>query len=99
MGFIYLWLLERSLQFSSAIEVHVFVRPYSEELCPLPQHKGNSTINQAISVQCALGQYSKAIGSVLSVVTLIAFILFLIFGAGRERKKGGKGIASVIHLP
>lgn len=54
MGFIYLCLLECSLQFSSAIEVHVFVRPYSEELSPLPQHKANSTINQAISVQSSV---------------------------------------------
>lgn len=46
--------LAGSLQFSSAIEVHVFVRPYSEDLSPLPQHKANSTINQAISVQSSV---------------------------------------------
>lgn len=30
MELIYIWLLEGCLQFSSAIEVYVFVRPYSE---------------------------------------------------------------------
>lgn len=30
MEFIYMWLLEGSLQLSSAIEVYVFVRLYSE---------------------------------------------------------------------
>lgn len=53
----------------------------------------NSTISQAISLQSkrdsALSHYSKENGSVLSVVTLIGLILFLIFGCrkGEEESK------------
>lgn len=88
MGLTYIWLLEGSLQISSALEVHVFIRPYSKDLSPLPEYEANHyKTGNFCAEQCALSQCYKATGSVLSVVTLIGIISFLI----SEEGKGEEG--------
>jgi len=60
-------------------------------------------MKQVISVQrttkhCVLSQCCKAIGSVLSVVTLIGNISFLIFG-DRKGEEGGEKMSCLSNIP